>query len=161
VLVYRAWVGTTVPVSPTSNVRAGSGAAGAAPAEAPDVRLEALQAQRPAPGQSTRNPFRFGTRQAPEQPLDPGQAPRPAPGITGAPPAAAGTGPIPLKFIGVVAASGGGDPIAVLSDPRGVYHGREGDVIEGRYRILRIGTESIELANVDGSGRQTIRLSGS
>ena len=47
---------------------------------------------------------------------------------------------------------------AVLRDDRGVYHGREGDIIEGRYRILRIGQESIELAYVDGQGRQTIRL---
>jgi hypothetical protein len=41
-----------------------------------------------------------------------------------------------------------------------VYHGREGDIIEGRYRILKIGIESIEMAEVDGRGRQTIRLSG-
>ena len=47
---------------------------------------------------------------------------------------------------------------AVLRDDRGVYHGREGDIIEGRYRILKIGAESIELAYVDGRGRQTIRL---
>jgi hypothetical protein len=51
--------------------------------------------------------------------------------------------------------------MAVLSDNRGVYWGREGDTIEGRYRIVRIGTESIELAHLDGNGRQTIRLSGS
>ncbi len=66
--------------------------------------------------------------------------------------------PITLKFIGVVEATEKSQTYAVLRDDRGVYHGREGDIVEGRYRILRIGTESIELAYVDGRGRQTIRL---
>ena len=51
-------------------------------------------------------------------------------------------------------------PVAVLSDNRGVYYGREGDAIEGRYRILRIGVESVDLAYLDGRGRQTIRFTG-
>jgi hypothetical protein len=66
-----------------------------------------------------------------------------------------------MKFIGVVEAVSPAQRIAVLSDARGVYEGREGDVIEGRYRIVRIGQESIEMAYLDGRGRQTIRLSGS
>jgi hypothetical protein len=49
----------------------------------------------------------------------------------------------------------------VLSDGRNVFYGREGDIIEGRYRILRIGVESIEMTYVDGGGQQTIRLTGS
>ena len=40
------------------------------------------------------------------------------------------------------------------------YYGREGEVIEGRYRIVKIGVESIELAYLDGRGRQTIRQTG-
>ena len=50
--------------------------------------------------------------------------------------------------------------IAALSDGTFVYHGREGDVIEGRYRIVKIGVESIVMEHVDGRGRQTIRLTG-
>ena len=70
------------------------------------------------------------------------------------------TPPIPFKFIGVLEIPGQSQRVAILSDPRGVYHGREGDIIEGRYRILKIGVESVEMAEVDGRGRQTIRLSG-
>ena len=51
--------------------------------------------------------------------------------------------------------------LAVLSDGRFVYYGREGDIIDGRYRVVRIGDESIELEYADGRGKQTIRLSGS
>ena len=50
----------------------------------------------------------------------------------------------------------------MLSDGRGpcAVHGKEGDIIEGRYRIVRIGDESIEMEYLDGRGRQTIRLTG-
>ena len=50
--------------------------------------------------------------------------------------------------------------VAVLSDGKFVYYGREGDIIEGRYRVVRIGEESVQMEYVDGRGRQTIRLSG-
>ena len=51
--------------------------------------------------------------------------------------------------------------IAVLTDGRGApFYGKEGEVVEGRYRILKIGVESIEIAYADGRGRQTIRLTG-
>jgi hypothetical protein len=69
--------------------------------------------------------------------------------------------PIPLKFIGLVDAPTQAGRVAILSDGRGnVVHGKEGDTIEGRYRLLKVGTDSIELAYVDGRGRQTVRLAG-
>ena len=69
--------------------------------------------------------------------------------------------PIPLKFIGLVEAPSQAGRVAILSDGRGnVFYGKEGDTIEGRYRMLKIGPELIELSYMDGRGRQTIRLSG-
>lgn len=38
--------------------------------------------------------------------------------------------------------------------------GREGDIIEGRYRVLKVGLDTLEIAYADGRGRQTLRLSG-
>jgi hypothetical protein len=132
-------------------------AAGRAEDKAPDVQLESLQAERPEPDGATRNLFTFG--RAPERPAveRPATAPPPRP-ATPAPPAVP---PIPLKFIGVMTVPGQSRRIAVLRDERGVYHGGEGDTIEGRYKILRIGDESIEMSYLDDRGRQTIRLSGS
>jgi hypothetical protein len=70
--------------------------------------------------------------------------------------------PIALKFIGIIESPTSARKIAVLSDGRNPpFHGVEGDIIEGRYRILKIGVESIEVAYADGRGRQTIRLTGS
>jgi hypothetical protein len=39
-------------------------------------------------------------------------------------------------------------------------HGRDGDIVDGRYRIVKIGAESVELTYADGKGRQVVRLTG-
>jgi hypothetical protein len=85
----------------------------------------------------------------------------PAPAEPAAPAGPPPPPPIPLKFIGVLE-KGEGLKWAVLSlgDGRAPLHGKEGDIIDGRYRIVKIGTESIEMVHLDGRGRQTIRLTG-
>ena len=130
------------------------------------VRLDALTRVRPEPQAGLRNPFRFRPVAPPPPPT---AAARPGPGGQGSPLAAGPpvpTGPPPpppiaLKFIGVVEQAPSRLKLAVLSDGRNVFYGKEGEVIEGRYRIERIGVESIEMVYVDGRGRQTLRLSGS
>lgn len=131
----------------------------------------ALLGQLPVePIDTGRDPFRFGAGRRAVAPADarPPDQVRTAPGRGTAPASLSPGGaqavppppPIPLKFIGLVQKQGEHVRIAVLSDGRGVYHGREGDVIEGRYRILRISDNSVELAYLDGRGRQVILLSG-
>jgi hypothetical protein len=135
--------------------------------QAAGVRLAALTSAREEPGASARNPFRFEPRRAgaggtatspsesPASPLTLTPAEPTAP--SGPPPLA----PIELKFIGRVETADG-LTLAVLSagEGRAPLHGKEGDIIDGRYRILKIGTESVEMAYLDGRGRQTIRLTG-
>ncbi len=138
---------------------------------APRIALDALAADRPEPGDGERNPFRFQPKAPPPPPAGPPGSKPETGGTTGggsqtaAPPAPpAGPPPPPpiaLKFIGTLEGRGGIGKIAVLSDARAVYYGREGDIVDGRYRIVRIGVESIELEYVDGRGRQTIRFTGS
>ena len=53
-----------------------------------------------------------------------------------------------------------GTRIAVLSDGKRPISGKEGEEIEGRYKILKIGNESLEIAYIDGRGRTQLRLSG-
>jgi hypothetical protein len=50
--------------------------------------------------------------------------------------------------------------VAALSDCRMTMRGREGEVIAGQYRLVRIGVESVVMEYVDGRGRTTIRMSG-
>jgi hypothetical protein len=130
----------------------------------PEVDLKALKIVRPAPNESRRNPFRFKPKPAP--PMPSAATIRQQQAAAAAQAASEPTEPpppprIPLKYIGDMSdPKQPGKRIAILSDARGTYHGREGGVIEGRYRIVRIGVESIELAYLDGSGRQTIRQTG-
>jgi hypothetical protein len=129
-------------------------------AEAPDVHLEALDAERPKPENAGRDLFRFKPKAPPPRPA-PTQPTRPvdvAPTPGGPPPPPA----ITLKFIGIIDAGQSKKIVAVLSDGRGTpVYGSEGETILGQYRILRIGTESIEMSYLDGRGRQTIRFTGS
>jgi hypothetical protein len=124
------------------------------------VHLEALDAERPAPSDADRNLFRFKTKAspppAPSPPIRPPAAGAPGQAPSGPPPLP----PISMKFIGFLQRQAGAQKIAILSDGRGVYYGSEGAIIEGRYRILKIGEESIEMAYLDGRGRQAIRLTG-
>ena len=122
-----------------------------------DLNLDRL---RTAPGtlqDTERDPFRFRPKPAPPAPQ---QVVAPPPVIappepTGPPPPP----PIPLKFIGVFTLSGA--RVAAFSDGRGnTFSAKEGDTVEGRYRLLRIATDSVDLAYLDGRGRQTIRLTG-
>ena len=55
-----------------------------------------------------------------------------------------------------------GTRVAVLTDgtPRPTLYGRQGDVIEGRYRLLRVENDSIEIAYLDGTGRRRIPKTG-
>jgi hypothetical protein len=124
------------------------------------LQLSALEPvnDKPAAG---RNPFRFGVPPPPPAPpLRP--APPPAPTIpTGpvTPPPPPPPPMIALKFTGVVQLPAG-KKVAALSDGKGIFMGAEGDVIDGRFRIVKIGVESIVMEYLDGRGRQTIPLRG-
>ena len=161
-VLYELWPRTAASGLPASNVRGSARAPGGeAAVVAPEVHLEALEQERPKPSEVERDLFRFKPRASPVPPPAPPTTARPpVPIAPSGPPPPPPVPPIALKFIGVLEAPDSARRVAVLSDARGVYHGLEGDIIEGRYRILKIGTESIDLAYADGRGRQTIRLSG-
>jgi hypothetical protein len=130
-----------------------------------EVDLKALEVERPEPEDGTRNPFRFKSKPPPPPPpsvIKQQQQQAAAAAAAAAVPVGPPPPPrIPLKYIGdMTDPKNPGKKIAILSDARGSYYGREGEVIEGRYQIIRIGVESIELAYLDGRGRQTIRQTG-
>jgi hypothetical protein len=155
---------SAAPAAVPSNTRvqARPGTA-AAPAGDLNVRLDALKQPRPADGGGNRNPFRFYT---PPPPPPPAQAAEKPPALpvpqpegppvpTGPPPPP----PIPLKYIGLLEGLPGGK-IAAFSDCRTTMRAREGEIIAGQYRLVRIGTESVVLEYLDGRGRTTVRQSG-
>ena len=165
VLVLAIWAMRPSSPAPAVSMPAAqsSGAAQDArtnPAPVAPVKLDALTAERQEPSKTPRNPFRYQPKAAPPPPRqiappsDVVEPPKPV-GPPGPPPVA----PIQLKFIGILERANG-VKWAVLSDGKVTMHGRDGDIVDGRYRIVKIGTESIEMSYVDGRGRQVIRLTG-
>src|ERR1700730_4063035 len=140
-LAYHQWPRTAIETPTASNdvqVTART-AAGKPPMTAPDGNLQALEEEWPKPGEVERNLFRFKPKPVPPPPAPvermPPQAtapvgPRPPPPVP----------PIALKFITLIERPDRGEKIALLSDGRGgpSIFGKEGDIIEGRYKIVRI-----------------------
>lgn len=167
VFAWRVLMPASTPAAtppPAARARGNARAtADAEPVVLRPVRLDALTASREQPNATPRNPFRFQPRVVAPPPRPPVSTtpqeiakPVPPPVPTGPPPPP----PIPFKYIGVVTRENG-VKWAVLSDGKSApQHGKEGDVIDGRYKILKIGLESIELSYLDGRGRQTVRLDG-
>jgi hypothetical protein len=165
-LTYRLLPGTSATPVSSSNRQAGPRGAttaekGAPQTTAPDVHLDALSADKPKPVGSDRNLFRFKPKAAPPPPPSATRPDdvAPEPPVPTGPPPPPPLPPIPLKFIGIMGPEH--EKIAVLSDGRGgPINGKEGDLVLGQYRILKIGVESVEVAYADGRGRVTLRLTG-
>jgi hypothetical protein len=163
-LLVQFWPSAAPAPSPAPRAQATSGR-GEQPVDPVDlqVRLDALKEQRPGPADNERNPFRF----RPPPPPPPPPPPKP---VTSAPPAfdpqkppgppvPPPPPPITLKFMGTVEGPFG--RLGAFTDCKRTFMGREGDVVDGRYKVVKIGVESATLQYVDGRGMpQTIRMSG-
>ena len=133
------------------------------------VRLDEMEMDRSDPEPERRNPFRFGAARPVTPQLGPGGGDAPGPSVSpvpdvdpSAPPDAAvrgGPGGVPLTFIGFVESPSIEGRVVVLTDGENVFHGRLGDVLDGRYRIVALGLESVDVERIDGRGTQTLRLS--
>ena len=148
------------PGRTTGSGRSGSARGELDPAEL-KVRLEALEARAsgfwrrraesvPIPAAAGAAASRRSSRRRSRRS---GQPPPPVPPGPPPPP------PIPLKFMGTVEKPG--MKLAALTDCKGFsYAAREGELIDGRYRLVKIGVESVILEYSNGTGRTTVRKSG-
>lgn len=121
-----------------------------------DLDLDRLRVASRELGAAERDPFRFRATAPPPAPRV--QAPPPvfAPPVRVGPPPPP---PVPFRLIGFIDL--GDQRVAAFNDAHGnTFNGKEGEVLEGRYRLLRIGPDSVDVANLDGSGRQTLRMTG-
>jgi len=156
--------GTTVAGPGASNTpartpaRPGEAAASTGLPEA--LRLTALQPAEEAP-RGARDPFGFGVPPRPAAPpvvqapprVAPPPAPRPQAAQTGRP-------AIPVKFLGFAEDPRRPGKWVSLSVNGTVVLAREGDIVDGRYRLEKVGLESITMTYLDGQGRQVIRQQG-
>ena len=133
-----------------------------------DVKIESLKQPAEAQAQVERNPFRFQPKAPPPPPPTVQQPPSSfTPPTPGPPPPPPGPPPIgnTIKFIGIV--DTGVQKIGAFSyfdeasrTCKATFPGKEGEILEGRYRVVRIGVESATLEYVTGTGRATIPLNG-
>jgi hypothetical protein len=127
------------------------------------VRLDTLQSV-PGPSESERNPFVFGADRTPSAPgtafLTTPQPPAPVAELP--PPVPAGPPPIPLRLTGLTVPVPGGLPLVTLKDTatNALYQVYEGDIVDGRFRLLKVGTQSVVVGYLDGSGIRTLPLGG-
>jgi hypothetical protein len=108
-----------------------------------------------------RDPFSFRPKPIPPPPPQGRNAQPPPVFVAPQPPPAPPVRPIPLKYLGY-AEHANGVKVALLSDGnvRPVMTGRQGDVIDGQYRLLRVDANEIEMSYLDGTGRRRIPKTG-
>jgi hypothetical protein len=138
----------------------------------PRIDLARVDAPRPKNEAGRRDLFQFGVAREPEEEAPPPVAvatPAPGPAVTGGAPGAAavagGPGtpslpPLNLKYIGSVENKAGVKVAVLLTDRKEVLTGQAGQVVANRYRIARIGLESVDLEDVGSGQSRRIPLKG-
>jgi hypothetical protein len=160
-IASRMWPNSSAmtPAVPYNQGR--PGAPGAAPPDPSElnVRLEELDATRPGLGEVERNPFRFKPKPPPPRPAPPRPPVEQIPEPVGPPPPPPPP-PIDLRLVGLFDSPATGR-IAAFSDCKGFTgQAREGEILDGRYRIVKIGVESVVVEHANGTGRRTIPVNG-
>ncbi len=151
---FRSFFGGSAPSAPAS-ATASSARTGKPETRIPDadLNLQSLEpAIRAAGGEAGRNIFEYGHRPPPPGPIakvkveDPGPPPPPPPP------------PPPVRFYGFAEGSASGARRVFLTDGEGVFVAKQGDVILRRYRLTRIGNDSIDIEEISGANRWTVKM---
>jgi hypothetical protein len=132
----------------------------------PRIALARIDAPRGENQAGRRDLFAFGAAPREEAMASPPVAAAPA-GPGGMPGGAAASGPVtpslpPLKlwYIGSVENKAGVKVAVLVTDRREVLTGQAGQVVANRYRIARIGLESVDLEDVGTGQSRRIPLKG-
>ncbi len=133
----------------------------------PRIDLARLSAERPDSGAGERDLFRFGSAARGEEDEDelpvvhvPVATPAPPPPIDTGQRQATSLPPLNLKYLGSVENRAGVKVAVLLTDRQEVLTGQAGDTVANRYRIARIGLESIDLEDVASGQSRRIPLRG-
>jgi len=166
-LVVLSWARRGPTPAPTATpARPARG--GASSDEFPQIDLARLKAERPVVKVGRRDIFEFGAAEPdPEQQR---RAVAPPPTTLPQPVAVVPTGPPPtmapralalnLKYIGSLENGKGLKVAVLLTDRNEVVTGQTGEMVANRYRIVRIGIESVEVLDVGSGQTRRIPLKG-
>ena len=139
------------------------------PPPVPRIDLARLSAERPDSGAGNRDLFRFGAASRSDDDQDelpvvsvPVPAPQPVLPLDSASGSAstASLPPLSLKYLGSVENRAGVKVAVLLTDRKEVLTGQAGELVANRYRIARIGLESVDLEDVASGQSRRIPLRG-
>jgi hypothetical protein len=120
------------------------------------VKLADLASEGDAPS-AGRNLFRFGVKPTPPPP----PVVLPPPGPPPPPPTPPGPPPIKLRCLGTMERPDVGRVVALKDPDSGaVFQALEGQIVDGRYRVVKIGLTSVVVSYIDGSGQRTLSFGG-
>lgn len=164
--------------SPAGRLLVRAPSAASAPGEAiPRIDLARLDRPRTAADAGRRSLFDFGSEPAPPTPPPAPPTPKP-PGLPGSGGpggvpggegpgsglVAAGPPPLPplnVRYIGSVENSDGIRVAVLVTDRQEILTGQQGQVVANRYRISKIGLESVDLEDVNTGQSRRVALRGS
>ena len=142
---------------------ASTGAGPASAEDLPRIDLARLTEERPQTEVGRRDLFDFGALPVKETP-PPAYTPPPALLATPAPgpppPAVPRLPPLNLKYIGSLERNPGLRVAVLLTDRNEILTGQAGEVVANRYRIVKIGFESVDLQEVGTGDTRRIPLRG-
>lgn len=139
------------------------------PPPVPRIDLARLSAERPEGSAGNRDLFRFGSSARYEEddedeaPQASGALPTPPPSLavdTAPAPPVISLPPLNLKYLGSVENRAGVKVAVLLTDRKEVLTGQAGETVANRYRIARIGLESVDLEDVSSGQSRRIALKG-
>lgn len=132
-------------------------AAALKPSLDPRLRLDLLKSSEGVEYKGVGRDIFSGAPEVLPKPVAPPRLPdktqQPAPVYTPPPPP-----PINLKFYGYATKSGSRKSIFLSQSDGTVFTAREGDIIAGRYRVVKINPTSVEIQDVLSNNTQTIPL---
>jgi hypothetical protein len=147
-----------------ATVAAGPRAAGAASADLPRIGLDRLSQRPPPVAVGRRDIFDFGAPPAPPVTAAPAVTP-PAAMVTMPTPVPTPAGPpapppVNVKYIGSVEAEKGPKVAFFLTEQKEVLTGQVGDTVMNRFKVVRIGIESVDVQDVGSGQLRRIPLRG-
>ena len=138
-------------------------AAGRGEPDLPRIDLARLDRGRPASGVGRRDIFDFGVAPAPPGPRVAAMPeveeapPTPPPYVAPTPPPVT---PLNIKYIGAFEGRRGLKVAVLMTDRKEVLTGQQGEVVANRYRIVRVGLESVDVQEVGSEQVRRIPLKG-
>jgi hypothetical protein len=156
-LYFWARGGTPSTASADGVARGPAGPAGVEP-DVPRIDLNRLEAPRGKLGAGRRDLFDFGVPPTPPPTPVPVTVPTPVP--TPVVPTPTPLPPLTVRYVGAIEDKRGLKVAVFLTDKEEVLTGQAGQLVGNRFRIVRIGLESVDIQEVGSDQTRRIPLGG-